>query len=196
MNIISPGKFEITLAGETKVVLVSLGLKAEFYGLITQAQIEQAGLESSVLLDPELGAAITAKDKEIKDLEATEDYDKEKFEQLQKELEEVYATALLDLEKRQKAKTDEAAIARINATETSFAKLISCLLSERDDCGKIINKLPLEVILWSQEYAEAQEELVDLVHAVVEYITSALKKISEISQMVQGVSKAAVPPTP
>ena len=66
MNIISPGKFEITLAGETKVVLVSLGLKAEFYGLITQAQIEQADLESSVLLDPELGAAITAKDKEIK----------------------------------------------------------------------------------------------------------------------------------
>jgi len=192
MKTLNPGKFEITLGGETKTVLISLGLKTELYKLITKAQLELAGLNERVFMDEGLAEKIQAKDAEIKALEAAE-AEIVKIEIAQAELDVLYGEALAEMEARQNATLQESALQRIDMTEGVFAKAISCLLSERDDFGKITNELSTEVIMWSPVYAEAQEELTELLHAVTEYITSALKKISGINQLVTEITEEASP---
>ena len=185
MLTISPGKFELDLNGETRTVLVSLGLKTELYKQIVKTQMTIAASQAAVQIDPVLAAKV----KEQADLVAAlheEEKDAVKEEEV---LEGLYAQALADLEARQQEKDTEIALEKVALTEESFAKLISLMLSDRDSTGKILKKVTEEEILWSQEYAEAQEELVDLVLGVVEYITSALKKISEINNLVEAVSE-------
>ena len=187
MLTINPGKFEIVLGGEAREVLVSLGLKAELYKLITKAQIDLSHLVSKEVIDTDLAQAIREKSEALPNI--TDEVEKTAAEA---ELEELYAAALKDLETRQQAELASLTLTKIDVTEASFADLVSCLLSERNEVGKIIKKLTVEEILWKQEYAEAQEELVDLVHGVVEYITSALKKISEIQSLVTDSSEEKV----
>ena len=190
MNILNPGKFEITIGGEAKIILVSLGLKTELYKLITKAQLELAALGTKVFMDEAIAESIKAKDLEVKGLEAAEAPEGE-ITMAQMELDQLYGEALADIEVRQHAAISEVVVEKIEMTEKIFAKAISCLLSERNEVGVITNKLELDVIMWSPTYAEAQEELTELLHAVTEYITSALKKISGINKMVTEVTEEA-----
>lgn len=190
MKTLSPGKFEIELGGETKTVVISLGLKTELYKLITKSQLELASLQKQVFMDEAIAEEIQAKDSEVKALEAAE-VEEAVLDAAKEELDILYNKALTDIEQRQTAALDEVVMSRIDLSEGVLAKAISCLLSERDETGKITNRLEPDVIMWSPVYAEAQEELTELLHAVTEYITSALKKISGINKMVQETTEAA-----
>lgn len=192
MKILSPGKFEITIGGETKEVLVSLGLKTELYKLITAAQLEIAALTNKVYMDDALAQRIKEQDTLINSLEAAEEVDTEAVEKAQAELDVLYGEALAELESRQHEALANSAAKKIEMTEKIFADAISCLLSERNETGKITTKLDADVIMWSPTYAEAQEELTELLHAVTEYITSALKKISGINKLVTETTNEAV----
>jgi len=192
MKTVNPGKFEITIGGETKTILVSLGLKTELYKLITSAQLEIAALGTKVFMDETIAESIKAKDLEIKDLEAAEAPEGE-LSMAQLELDQLYGEALADIEIRQHAAISEVVVEKIELTERIFTRALSCLLSERNEVGVITNKLEEDVIMWSPTYAEAQEELTELLHAVTEYITSALKKISGISKMVNETTEAVSP---
>ena len=191
MKTLSPGKFEIEIGGETRVVLVSLGLKTELYKIITTSQLEMAKLTRNVFLNDDIAAQIQATDAEVKSLEAAE-ADTEEITAKQEELEALYAQAMTDLESRQQDAFNSAVMEKITLSEKVFANAISCLLSERDAVGNVTTKLEPDVIMWSPVYAEAQEELTDLLHGVTEYITSALKKISAINLMVNETTEAAV----
>ena len=190
MKALTPGKFEITIAGETKEIVISLGLKTELYKLITKTQLEMAALQKQVFMDPVIAEEIQKKDGEVKSLQEAE-VDEMTIEQAQDELDALYNKALTDIEQRQSASLNDVVISRIDLSEKVMAEAISCLLSERNEVGKITNKLEPDVIMWSPVYAEAQEELTELLHAVTEYITSALKKISGINKMVQETTEAA-----
>ncbi len=192
MKVVSPGKFEVTIGGETRVILVSLGLKTELYKLITKAQLDMAALNSRVYLDEDMSKLIQEKDAEVKRLE-NEEAAEETIQSAKEELDELYGRALQDLEARQSAAFNDTVIQRIDMSERIMADAISCLLSERDEYGKVVNKLEPDVIMWSPTYAEAQEELTELLYAVTEYITSALKKISGINALVQNVDKPDEP---
>ena len=192
MKVLSPGKFEITIGGETKEVLISLGLKTELYKQITKAQLDIAALSNKVFMDDALAIRIKEKDAEINVLENEEEPNVEAIEKAQAELDVLYGDALAELESRQHEALAESALKKIDMTEEIFANAISCLLSERDDFGKVTTKLDPAVIMWSPTYAEAQEELTELLHAVTEYITSALKKISGINKMVTETTEQAV----
>jgi hypothetical protein len=197
MKTLNPGKFEITIGGETKEIVVSLGLKTELYKLITKAQLDIAALVGRVFMDEALAQLIRDKDAQINSLEQAEEPNLEAIETAQAELEVLYGEALADLEARQHATLNETAMQKIDMTEKIFTNAISCLLSDRNELGQITNKLEPDVIMWSPVYAEAQEELTELLHAVTEYITSALKKISGISEMVTEITEAASPsPSP
>lgn len=189
MKIINPGKFEITIGGVTKQVIISLGLKTELYKLITSAQLDIARLHKSVFLNEEYASLIQVKDSEIKALEMAEEA-VEKIDEAKAELEALYSAAMRDLEQRQHEAFSATVLEKITVSERVFTEAISCLLSERNEYGVITKKLELNDITWSTEYAEAQQELTELLHAVTEYITSALKKISEISQMVNETTNA------
>ena len=192
MKILNPGKFEITIDGETKTVIISLGLKTELYKLITLAQMEIASLSKRMFINEDLAALIQEKDTAIKDMEAAEEAE-EVVAKAKEDLDSLYGEALADLETRQHEALNSAILEKIELSEKVFMDAISCLLSERDEKGKIVNKLEVDTLMWSPKYAEAQEELTELLHAVTEYITLALKKISEISQMVHETTKAADP---
>ncbi len=189
MNILSPGKFEIALGDETKIVTVSLGLKTEVFRLITAAQLEIAGLHKQLYLQADLAAKIQEKDQEVKLAESKEEAE-ETVELLKEELEILYSDALAELETRQTEAVSKMALDQIGVTEKIFVKALICLLSPRDAEGNITKAVTESEILWSQEYSEAQEELSELLLAVVDYVTSALKKISEINLLVQSVSQA------
>ena len=191
MKVLSPGKFEITIAGETKEVLISLGLKTELYKQITKAQLDIAALTNRVFMDPALAERIKEKDAQINAVENSEEVTVVELDKLQAELDVLYGEALAELESRQHTALADSAMAKIDMTEEIFANAISCLLSERDELGKVTSKLDPAVIMWSPVYAEAQEELTELLHAVTEYITSALKKISGINKLITETTEAA-----
>lgn len=190
MKVLSPGKFEVTIGGETKEIVISLGLKTELYKLITKAQLELAGMQKQVLMSDEMATLIQEKDREVKALQDAE-ADEITITQAQEELDELYGKALAEIEQRQAEALDAVVVDKIDMSERTLAEAISCLLSERNEVGKIVSKLEPDVIMWSPVYAEAQEELTELLHAVTEYITSALKKISGINRMVQETTEAA-----
>ena len=195
MNIINPGKFEITIGGVKETVIVSMGLKTELYKVITTAQMKVAQLSKRIFMNEELAVNIQEKDAAIKAMETAEE-EESKVSEAKKELEALYDEALSELETRQSEALNETVIKKIALSEETFAEAISCLLSKRDEKGIVTEKLETDVLLWSPKYAEAQEELTELLHAVTEYITSALKKISEISQMVRETTNAASPADP
>lgn len=190
MQKLSSGRFQIQIAGETKEVVISLGLKSELYKLITKSQMDMAALQSRVYMDKDLAEKITAQHEKVKQLEA-EEAGAEILEAAQEELDFLYGEALADIETRQKQKLDELVIQKLDLSEQVFAECVSCLLSERNEFGKITSKLDVNVIMWSPTYAEAQEELTELLHAVTEYITTALKKISGINKMITETTEAA-----
>lgn len=191
MNTLSPGKFEIRMGGEDRVVLVSLGLKSQLYKILTKAQIGMAKLGENVQMDVELAARIREGEAELgklRDAEAAE----EEIEAQQQAVNVLYEEALLDLERRQSEELEKIALRKIELSEEILCEAIACLLSERDECGKVTKPLTTDQIMWSEEFSEAQDELLDLVNAVVDYLTSALKKISVANRMINEFSEAAV----
>lgn len=188
MEKLSPGKFEITLAGETKSILVSLGLKTELLRLLTKTQLDAAKAQSRVFLSDEFSKALEEKNAQIATLEA-EEASEDKISDVRNQLEILYNQAIEDLQDRQAEAFSAAALDKIDILQESFSKALVLLLSERDSKGQIVNKVSEEEIIWGEAYAEAQEELFSLLEAVVEYITSALKKISAINSLVQNVSE-------
>lgn len=187
MRIISPGKFIVTIGGKDQEVIVSLGLKAELFKLITSAQLSLARLNQKVYLNPEIAVRIQELTVKIQALQK-EEGPEEEIKLAQDTLDSIYNEAIADLEFRQASALEAVALERVDLTEKIFSDAISVLLSKRDDKGNIIEKIEPEVIMWSPLYAEAQEELADFLSAVTDYVTSALKKISKIRKMVDEVT--------
>lgn len=188
MRVISPGKFEVVIGGTPREITVSLGLKAELYKLITRAQLSMAQLGQNVPLNGELAARIQQQTEEVNTLKGAQ-APTEEIDAAQAFLDRLFEEALRELEERQARLIEDVAIRKIELSEQIFTEAISLLLSERDARGQVVKKVTPEEVMWQHEYAEAQEELAEFLSAVTEYITSALKKVQRIREMVQGVTE-------
>lgn len=186
MKVLSPGKFEITINGVDRVVSVPLGLKMELYKLLTKAQVELARLSGRASIPPELADKVTKATEHVESLKAAEE-DEVVIEKAQTELDELYTEVLRALEEANAEVLAENIVKRIDFSNKTMVDGIILLLSERDSEGKITKAVTEKELLWGEEYAEAQEELVSLIHGVTEYLTTALKKIQETKALMDSL---------
>ncbi len=187
MRIVNPGRFIVTINGVEQEIVISLGLKAELFKLITSAQLSLAKLNQKVYLNPELAVRIQELTNKVQQLQK-EEAAEEEIKLAQDTLDSLYNEAIADLEFRQSAALEAVALEKVDLTEKIFSEAISVLLSKRNEKGVIIEKLDPEIVMWSPIYAEAQEELAEFLSAVTDYVTSALKKISAIRKKVDEVT--------
>jgi uncharacterized coiled-coil protein SlyX len=192
----SPGRYRITIDGEEREITVSLGLKGELYRLITRKQIEYQKLSFKNLLSVEDKAAIKSIADELAEIQKSEEKDEEKIKELSERLDQAYAEAYTILDQRQKEFMEEIALGSIALSEECMADCIALLLTKRSDRGKVIEGevLTRDDILWSDKYVAMQDELVDLLQAVVSYMQSTLKKISNLNQMLHGLGSELASP--
>lgn len=193
---ISPGRYKITVANEEREIAVSLGLKGELYRLITRKQIEFQKLSFKNLLSVEDKAAIKLISEELAEIQKSEEQDAEKIAELSARLDQAYGEAYTLLDIRQKEFMEEIAVGSIALSEECMADCMALLLSKRDDRGKLIKEemLTKDDILWGDTYVGMQDELVDLLQAVVTYMQSTLKKISNLNQMLHGLGTELASP--
>lgn len=186
---ISAGRYSINVNGEEREITVSLGLKGELYRLITRKQIEYQKLSFKNLLTTEDKAQIKIIADELAEIQKAEAKDEARVIELSAQLDTAYAEAYTLLDLRQKEFMEEIAVGSIALSEECMADCIALLLSKRDVRGKPIADATLtrDDILWGEAYVGMQDELVDLLQAVVAYMQSTLKKISNLSQMLHGL---------
>lgn len=181
---LSKGKYEVVLDGKPKEILVSFGLKKELYKIISRGQLESAKLDPKVYMDPEWHKRIVELNSKIKSLKEGEPENLVGLAEVEAELETVYAEALADLEVRQRDALFDVAVKHIDLASEVMAEGIACLLSERDERGRVVVPVTIDEVLWDAKYVEASDQLLELLTAVVDYITSALKKISNLKIMI------------
>lgn len=193
---VSPGRYRIEIAGEEREIVVSLGLKGELYRLITKKQIEFQKLSFKNLLTNEDKAQIKLLADELVELQKSEEKDDEKIAELSARLDQAYSEAYTLLDQRQKEFMEDIAVGSIALSEECMSDCIALLLSKRDNRGKPIKEeaLTRDDILWSDNYVGMQDELVDLLQAVVVYMQSTLKKISNLNQMLHGLGTELASP--
>jgi len=193
---VSPGRYKITLANEEREIVISLGLKGELYRLITRKQIEYQKLSFKNMLSNDDKAKIKDISEELAAIQKSEEKDEEKIKDLSDRLDMAYAEAYTLLDQRQKEFMEEIAVGSITLSEECMADCIALLLTKRDPRGKVIegSTLSREDILWGEEYVAMQDELVDLLEIVVNYMQSTLKKISNLSRMLHGLGSELANP--
>ena len=193
---VSPGRYRITIDGEEREIVVSLGLKGELYRLITRTQIEYQKLSFKNLLTVEDKAAMKLIADELAEVQKAENPDEIKVKELSEKLDDAYADAYALLDARQKEFMQEIALGSIALSEDCMSDCIALLLSPRDTRGKPIKAevLTKDDILWNDSYVSIQDELVDLLQAVVAYMQSTLKKISNLNQMIHGLGAELASP--
>lgn len=185
---LSKGRYEVVLDGKPKEILVSFGLKKELYKIISKGQLESAKLNPQAYMDPEWHKRIVTLNNTVKNLKETEPENVVGLAEAEAELETVYAEALADLEVRQRDALFDTAVRHIDLASEVMAEGIACLLSERDERGRIVVPVTTEEVLWDARYVEASDQLLEMLTAVVDYITSALKKISNLKTMIDSTA--------
>lgn len=181
---ISKGRYEIVLDGKPKEITVSFGLKAELYKVISRGQLASAKLSPQVYMSQDTHKLIVELNTALNKLKEEEPDNAIGIAAAEAELEKVYAEGLADLEARQKDALFDVAVKHIDLASEVMAEGLACLLSERDERGKVIGLVLPEEILWDPKYVDASDQLLELLTAVTDYITSALKKISNLKTMV------------
>ena len=186
---VSPGRYKIVVNGEEREIVISLGLKGELYRLITRKQIEYQKLSFKNLLTADDKARVKAISEELAEIQKAEEKDEDKIAELSSRLDDAYAEAYTLLDQRQKEFMEEIALGSISLSEECMADCIILLLAKRDPRGKVLpdGQVTRDELLWAEEYLEMQDELVDLLQAVVEYMQSTLKKISNLNKMLHGL---------
>lgn len=197
METLASGKFEVTLAGEQRIILISFGLRSEILRIITKKQLAYRGISAKSMLPPELRAklaeAVEALDAErskpIHDISVDKDpeisyRDQARMDELQSTVNKLYEESINQIDANKDSITEKLSFGIIELTDDAIAEILSLILTERDREGKVIKAVTKEQILHSAEYAEDSDELLSLIEGTMTYLTEALKKIQVISQMV------------
>lgn len=190
MKTLAPGKYEVEL-NEPREIKVSFGLKSELYKIIARGQLDIYRLNKQVGMPEESRVSIRALSEELDRLRAAEPVDEEAVRIAESALDAEYAQALSVMERLQREALAETSMDRITLTEDTICRGLACLLSKRDKYGVVTEEVTAEQIKWDPEYADYTQELMDLLVAVVDYLTSSLKKISKMSQMIQSTGQEA-----
>ena len=187
MKTVSPGIFEVTIGEKTREIKISLGLKGEIYKLLVRKQLSYQQLATKNLIAESDKQKISALADELSVLSVTNDA--ERLERTRKALDEAYATAFYNLEKRQAEFMQELALEKVALTEDSVAETLAMLLSTYEK-GRVTTSVTAAEILWDEEYFEAQDELMAFLDAVIEYLDASLKKTPQFDRMLSSLVNA------
>lgn len=185
MKVLAPGRYEIQLGDEIREVVIAFGLKGELYKIIAKGQLDIFKLNKQVGIPEENRVKIRALADELDRLRAVDPKDDEAIRFAESALDTEYTEALTAMERSQREVLAETSIERITLTEGTLCSGIACLLSKRDKYGAVTEAVTPDQIKWDPDYAPYVEELMDLLVAVVDYLTSSLKKISKMTEMIQ-----------
>ena len=202
MQKLAPGKFEIKLAGEDRVVVISFGLRSETLRIITKKQLEYRSISAKNMLSTEMRAKLaelvealeTERTKPVKPSEVTPDdtidyRNQDRIDDLQNQVNKTYEESIKIIDENRDKITEQLAVGMINLTDDAIAEILSLVLTERDKEGKVTKQVTKEEILHGATYAEDSDELLSLIEGIMEYLVEALKKIQVVSQMVSQLVK-------
>lgn len=201
MEKLAPGKFEVTLSGEARTVVLSFGLRSEVLRIITKKQLEYRSISAKNMLPTEMRAKLAElvealdaeRSKAVKDPANTEPdtdglfRDQAKIDDLQMQVNRAYEESIRTIDDNKDKITEQLAVGMIDLTDDAIAEILSLVLTERDKEGKVTKAITKENILHGEQYAEDSDELLSLIEAIMEYLVDALKKIQVVSQMVSSL---------
>lgn len=188
MRVVSPGRFEVTINGASRVIAVPLGLRSEIYQLISAKQVEYFNASKANMLPDSVKERVDAAKERLAALEEAPEKDETTIAAAKSELNEVYNEALEHIQRNSEELTKTLAKKQADLTGKAAAEALALLLSERDDYGKITMQVTPDEILWGETYMNDQDELLTLLEAVTMYVTESLKKVSNIGAMISAVS--------
>jgi hypothetical protein len=187
MEKIAPGKFEVTLAGETKVVCVSFGVRSEILRIITKKQLEYRNISAKNMLSTEMRAKL-AEQVEALDAERNkEEKNQARIDELQNSVNEIYEASIKIIDENKDKITEQLAVGMIDLTDDAMAEILALVLTERDSEGKATKNITKDAILHGEKYAEDSDELLSLIEGIMIYLTAALQKIQTISLMLSSL---------
>lgn len=184
MQVKAPGVFEVLLADGPREIKVSLGLKGEIYKKLVRKQLEYQQLAMKNLIDDEDKRRISDLADEISIINQGDDA--ERLERVRRELDAAYVQAFSNLEHRQKEFMHELALGKVTLTEDSIAETLAMLLSKWEN-GRITEPVTADQIKWDDAFFEAQDELMALLDAVIEYLDETLKKTPQFNRMLENL---------
>lgn len=188
MRVVSPGRFEVTINGASRVIAVPLGLRSEIYQLISAKQVEYFNASKANMLPDSVKERVDVAKERLAALEEAPEKDETAIAAAKSELNEVYNEALEHIQRNSEELTKTLAKKQADLTGKAAAEALAILLSERDDYGKITTQVTPDEILWGETYMNDQDELLTLLEAVTMYVTESLKKVSNIGAMISAVS--------
>ena len=189
MEKIAPGKFEVTLSGEVRTVVLSFGIRSDVLLIITKKQLEYRGITSQNMLPTEMRAKLAElvealdaeRDKEVKN--------QARIDELQEQVNKQYEESIKVIDENKDRITSELAIGMIDLTDDAIAEILAKVLTKRDKEGKVITEVTKEQILHGEEFVNDGDELLSLIEGIMEYTINSLKKIASVSQMVSNLVK-------
>lgn len=187
MEKLAPGKFEVTLSGEARTVVISFGIRSEILKIITKKQLEYRSISSKSMLPTEMRAKLAEAVEALEVEKNKEEKDQVKINELQDAVNNLYEESINTIDANKDKVTEQLAIGMIDLTDDAMADILSLVLTKRDKEGNVIKPISRDTLLFGEEYAQDSDELLSLIEGIMEYLTDALKKIQVVSQMVSSL---------
>jgi len=189
MEKIAPGKFEVTLSGEVRTVVLSFGIRSDVLRIITKKQLEYRGITSQNMLPTEMRAKLAELVEALDAERDKEEKNQTRIDELQEQVNKQYEESIKVIDENKDRITSELAIGMIDLTDDAIAEILAKVLTKRDKEGKVITEVTKEQILHGEEFVNDGDELLSLIEGIMEYLIEALKKIQTVSQMVSSLVK-------
>lgn len=189
MEKLAAGKFEVTLSGEAQVVIISFGIRSDILRLITKAQLEYRSLSNKSMLSTEMRAKLAELVEALDAERAKDEKDEARINELQEQVNKTYEESIKIIDENKDKLIAELAMNSIDLTDNLIAEILALVLTKRNDKGEVINKVTKEDVLYGVQYANDGDELLQLIEAIMSYLTDTLKKIQVVNQMLTSLVK-------
>lgn len=189
MEKLAAGKFGVTLSGETQTVVITFGLRSDILRLITKAQLEYRSLSAKSMLPTEMRAKLAELVETLDAERAKDEKDETRITELQNQVNKLYEDSIKIIDDNKDKLIEELALGSIDLTDSLIADILSLVLTKRNDKGEIVTKISKDDILYGSQFANDGDELLQLIEAVMFYLTDTLKKIQVVNQMLTSLVK-------
>lgn len=187
MEKLAPGKFEALLSGEVRTVVISFGLRSEILRIITKKQLEYRTISSKNMLPTDMRAKLAELVEALDAERLKEDKNQDRIDELQTQVNKLYEESIKVIDDNKDRMTMDLAVGMIDLTDDAMAEILALVLTKRDKEGHVTYQVTKDQILHGEEFINDSDELLSLIEAIMEYLTTALKKIQVVSQMVSSL---------
>ena len=189
MEKLAAGKFEVTLSGEAQNVVITFGLRSDILRLITKAQLEYRSLSAKSMLSTEMRAKLAELVEALDAERSKEEKDEARINELQTQVNKTYEESIKIIDDNKDKLIEQLALGSIDLTDNLIAEILATVLTKRNDKGEVVTKLTKDDILYGQQFINDGDELLQLIEAIMQYLTDSLKKIQVVNQMLTSLVK-------